>query len=134
MTRVLVIGRETSRVAVKNELWTGAFTEECACLRRLGDLAVNNLLQSVDALAIGAQRVLFNRVSNRVGRGVWCSLSRRGLVWRFAVQVTYHKMHPRDARISVVLDVVISDSSDRLQGTYLAVVRGRVDRVFLLVS
>ncbi len=86
----------------------------CACLRRLGDLAVNNLLQSVDALAIGAQSVLFNRVSNRVGRGVWCSLSKRGLVWRFAVQVTYHKMHSRGVRVSVILDIAIFDSSGRL--------------------
>lgn len=39
------------------------------CLRRLGDLAVNNLLQRVDTLAVGAQGVLFKRVSYHVGRG-----------------------------------------------------------------
>jgi riboflavin biosynthesis pyrimidine reductase len=51
VARVLVIGGETSRVS------------------RLGDLAVNNLLQRVDTLAIGAQGVLFKRVSYHVGRG-----------------------------------------------------------------
>jgi hypothetical protein len=69
VARVLVIGGETSRVTVKNELLSEVFVRCCVGLRRLGDLAVNNLLQRVDTLAIGTQGVLFKRVSYHVGRG-----------------------------------------------------------------
>lgn len=80
--RVLVIGGETGGVG------------------RLGDLAVNNLLQGVDALAIGTEGVLETQL-------VRCSECRVIMMVDSETEIdggsvtTYHKMHSGEGKMLV---------------------------------
>jgi hypothetical protein len=80
--RVLVIGGETSGVG------------------RLGDLAVNNLLQGIDALAIGTEGVLETQL-------VRCSKCRVIMMVDSETKIdggpvtTYHKMHSGEGKMLV---------------------------------
>lgn len=94
--------------------WSKDSGRYCVCLRRLGDLAVNNLLQRVDTLAIGAQGVLFKESAIRSHEEVRCSLSKRGFVGRSRAEVTYHKMHSGSREVSQEFSISRKRNSDRL--------------------
>lgn len=129
MAGVLVIGGEASGVAVKRseaEIFEVELYRWSMHIRGLGDLAVNNLLQGVDALAIGAEGVL---------------LSRQRKFWSISWRVPGSWVRPREAmfegrnrrrrtircilkqfRLAMTQTIMNQRICARVQRTYLAVV------------